>query len=234
MRRRRALAAICAALLLAACQRSPETSGPTTIVDSAAEARKFVAAGDCAAAAPHLRAAVVTDPESLYLHYNLGVCASRLNARDETIREFQWVVAHADPKSPEAQMARRWLIDARVLTEDATAAATDDPTVGNSTVRGVVTWREGNQPPGPRSRQQLFLKGLRGTRTKELQYVRRSDEAGNYEFKNVAAGTYKLTDVIAGQPKWRLRVTIEPGKDQVIDLGPQNAAPGRDDFPQDG
>lgn len=235
MRRRVALAAICAALLLGACQKAPETSGPTAIVDAAAEARKAVAGGDCAAAAPHLRTALASDPQSLFLHYNLGVCASHLNARDETIREFQWVVTNADPSSPESQTARRWLIDAGVLKESPTVAeATPDPTVGNSTLRGVVTWSEGAGGAAPRVRQQLLLKGLPGTPNKELQYVRRSDEAGNYEFKNVAAGTYKLTDVIAGQPKWRLRVTVEPGKDLVIDLGPQNAAPARDDFPQDG
>ncbi|MGH7356812.1 MAG: carboxypeptidase-like regulatory domain-containing protein [Candidatus Rokuibacteriota bacterium] len=235
MRRRAALAAaLCAALVVGACQRAPEAPAPgATIVDAAAEARKALAAGDCAAAAPHLRAAIAKDPESLYLHYNLGVCASHLNARDETIREFQWVVAHADPKSPEAEIARRWLIDAGVLTGGSTAA-TSDPTVGDSVLRGVVTWSEGGAAPSPRSRQQLFLQGLRGTPNQALQYVRRSDESGIYAFKNVPAGTYKLTDVIAGKPKWRLKVVVEPGQETAIDLSPENGLPTRDDFPQDG
>ena len=233
MRRRAALAAaLCTALVVGACQRAPETPAPgSAIVDAAAEARKALAAGDCAAAAPHLRAAIARDPQSLYLHYNLGVCASRLNARDETIREFQWVVAHTDPKSPEAGIARRWLIEAGVLTEGSTAA-TSDPNVGDSVVRGVVTWSEGGGA-APRKRQQLFLKGLRGTSNQALQYMLRSDEGGNYAFKNIPAGTYKLTDVIVGQPKWRMKVVLEPGQELVIDLSPENGFPARDDFPQD-
>ena len=236
MRRRAALAAaLCTALVVGACQRAPETPAPgSAIVDAAAEARKALAAGDCAAAAPHLRAAIARDPQSLFLHYNLGVCASRLNARDETIREFQWVVAHADPKTEEARIARRWLVEAGVLTEGATAEATANPYVGDSTVRGVVTWSEGGGAAAPRSRQQLFLKGLRGTPNQALQFVRRSDESGSYVFKNVPAGTYKLTDVIGGQPKWRLKVVVEPGQETAIDLSPENGLPARDDFPQDG
>ncbi|HEU4370837.1 MAG TPA: hypothetical protein VFV05_21660 [Methylomirabilota bacterium] len=182
---------------------------------------------------PHLRTAVASDPHSLYLHYNLGACASQVGAHDETAREFRWVVANADPMSPEAQTARRWLVEAGLLTEAVAAAAKDDPTVGNSTLRGAVTWSEPGQPAAPRVRQQLFLKGLRGTQTKELQYVRRGDDGGHYEFKNVVPGTYKLTDVIAGRPKWRLKVTLDAGKELVLDLGPANAASERDDFPGD-
>jgi len=233
VRRRAALAAICAALLLGACQQSPETSAPATIVDAAAEARKALGAGDCAAAAPHLRAAIAREPQSLFLHYNLGVCASHLNARDETIREFRWVVAHTDPSSPEAQTARRWLIQAGVLTEGATAA-TSDPTVGDATVRGVVTWSEGGAAPAPSRRQLLILKGRHGTPNQALGYTVRSDEGGNYVFKNIPAGTYKLADVIGGKAKWRLKVVLEPGQEAAIDLSPENGLPARDDFPQDG
>jgi len=233
LRRRAALAVICLALALGACQQGPETPAPApAIVDAAAEARKALAAGDCAKAAPHLRAAVATDPRSLFLHYNLGVCASRLALRDETIREFQWVVANADPNTEEAQIARAWLVEAGVLAgREATAKVPADPYVGDSTVRGVVSWGEGGASPSPQSRQQLFLRGRKGTPSEGMEYVRRSDESGNYAFKNVAAGTYKLTDVIAGQPKWRLRVLVEPGREAVVDLGPGNAVPTRDDFP---
>jgi len=233
--RRALLTAVCAALLVSGCQRPPETAKPEapTIEDPAADARAALAADNCAAALPHLRAAVASDPHSLFLHYNLGACASQLGAHDEATREFRWIVANADPMSPEAQTARRWLVEAGLLKEAVAASAKDDPTVGNSTLGGAVTWSEPGQAPAPRARQQLFLKGLRGTRTKELQYVRRSDDSGHYEFKNVAPGTYKLTDVIAGRPRWRLRVAIEPGTELALDLGPANAASVRDDFPGD-
>ena len=232
---RAVLATICAALLLGACQRPPKATAPKveTIVDSAAAARVAVAAGNCAAALPHLRRALASDPESLFLRFNLGVCAERLGARDETVLQFSWVVANVEPSSPEAQTAYRWLIDAGILIKEKPAEAKDDPTVGDSSLRGVVVWNEAGEVPARRGRQQLFLRGIRGTPTKELQYVRRSDDNGNYEFKNVVPGTYKLTDVIAGQPKWRLNVTIDPGKATELDLGPSNGATVRDDFPGD-
>jgi hypothetical protein len=235
VRPRSILTAICAALLLGACQQpsGPVAPAPVTIVDPAADARGALAAGNCAEAAPHLRGALASDPESVFLHYNLGVCASQLDATTEAIREFRWVVTNADPGSPEAQAARRWLVEAGVLTEGPTAAVKDDATVGNSTLRGVVTWSDPGNAPAPRARQQLFLKGLRGTPTKALQYVRRSDDSGHYEFTNIPPGTYKLTDVIAGHPKWRLRVSLDQGKDVVLDLGPSNAASVRDEFPGD-
>jgi hypothetical protein len=233
MTRRVGLALICAGLLLGACQRSPKVTEPTvqTIVDPAADARAAVAANDCAGAVPHLRRALSSEPDSLFLHFNLGVCAERLGVRDETILQFSWVVANVEPSSSEAQTARRWLIEAGVLTEDAVSETKEDPTVGDSTLHGTVVWAEPSRGSEPRGRQQLFLKGLPGTATKELQYVRRSDDNGNYEFKNVPPGTYKLTDVIAGQPKWRLRVTLAAGQNIALDLGPSNAASARDDFP---
>jgi hypothetical protein len=229
---RTGLAVLCVGLLLGACQRPSTTIAPTvqTIVDPAADARAALVANDCAGAVPHLRRALASDPESLFLHFNLGVCSDRLGARDETILQFSWVVANVEPSSAEAQTARRWLIEAGVLAEDPIAEAKEDPTVGDSTLRGTVAWGEPGRVPAPSARQQLFLKGVPGTPTKELRYVRRSDDSGYYEFKNVAPGTYKLTDVIAGQPKWRLRVTLEPGQSLALDLGPSNVASVRDDF----
>ncbi len=89
----------------------------------------------------------------------------------------------------------------------------------------MVTW--GQQP---QARLQLFLRGLRGTTTKDLQYMLRSDREGRYGFKNVVPGPYMLTDAVAGSPKWRLRVEAKPGEDLALDLTPENAASVRDDF----
>ena len=235
MTARARLLAVWVALLLGACQGSPEPPAPTitTIGDPAAESRAALEAGDCAGAVAPLRAALASEPDSLFLHYNLGVCASQVGGVDEAVREFRWVVSRADPDSPEAQTARRWLIEAGVLREEPAVAGKPDPTVGEGALRGVVAWGESGRAPAPLARQQLFLKGLRGTSNRALQYVRRSDDSGHYEFKNIPPGTYKLTDVIAGRPRWRLRVSLDPGKDVALDLGPANAATVRDDFPGD-
>jgi len=225
VRRSLTLAAIGLALAVGACQRAPEV--PPLAVDHAAEARKAIAAQQWAVAADHLRAALQLNPKSLVLHYNLAICATWLDLKDEAIHEFEWVMAHAPADSEEAKTARRWLAanKDRRPTQAAPESAAVDPTVGNSGVHGVVVW--GQQP---QARLQLFLRGLRGTTTKDLQYMLRSDREGRYGFKNVVPGPYMLTDAIAGAPKWRLRVEAKPGEDLALDLTPENAASVRDDF----
>ena len=54
---------------------------------------------------------------------------------------------------------------------------------------------------------------------------------GRFEFKNVPAGTYKLTNRIAGEPLWRLKVDVADGQTASVDLTPQNSLRVRDDFP---
>ena len=225
MRRSLTLAAIGLALAVGACQRAPEV--PTPVVDHAAEARKAIAAQQWAVAAEHLRAAIQQDPKSLFLHYNLAICATWLDLKDEAIREFEWVIAHASADTEEAKTARRWLAANRDRrpTQAVPEVAAADPTVGNSGVHGVVMW--GQQP---QARLQLFLRGLRGTATKDLQYMLRSDREGRYGFRNVVPGPYMLTDAVAGSPKWRLRVEAKPGEDLALDLTPENGASVRDDF----
>ena len=95
-------------------------------------------------------------------------------------------------------------------------------------------WAEPGRNPTPQSRRQLFLIGVRGTPTQELQYVLRSDREGHYEFTRIIAGSYKLTDAIAARPKWRLKVALQPGQGVTLDLTPQNATDLRDDFPEGG
>ena len=227
MRRPLAQAAIGLALVLGACQRAPEV--PPPVVNHAAEARKAIAAQQWAVAAEHLRAAIQQDPKSLFLHHNLAICATWLDLKDEAISEFEWVIAHAPADSEEAKTARRWLAANRDRrpTQAVPEVAAVDPTVGNGGVHGAVTW---GQPPTPQVRLQLFLRGLRGTATKDLQYMLRSDREGRYGFKNVVPGPYMLTDAVAGSPKWRLRVEAKPGEDLALDLTPENAASVRDDF----
>jgi hypothetical protein len=62
--------------------------------------------------------------------------------------------------------------------------------------------------------------------------VRRTDDSGHFEFKRIPPGIYMLTNRIAGEPMWRLRVQLEPGQNLTLDLSEANSAKIRDDFPE--
>lgn len=229
------LAAIGLLLAIGGCQRAPEAPAPAPVVDHVAEARRALAVQNWAAAAPHLRAALQKDAESLFLHYNLAICATWLDVRDEAVREFEWVVAHAPGDSEEAKTARQWLADNRSRAPGPTAAepAANDPTVGDSGLRGTVMWAEPGQNSTPQGRQQLALAGLRDTPTHEQIYIVRADREGRYEFKRIVPGPYRLRgDAAGGRTRWRLKVVLEPGQDLELDLTPENSTRKRDDFPE--
>lgn len=227
------------ALVLAACG-SPAPA-PKAEYDVVAEALKAFDKGDWVQAARLLREAIVKQPLELRLHYSLAVAATHLELRDEAIREFRWVLANA-AGTPEAQAARNWLLAAGALSADGDATATagsnassatvNDPERGNSFVRGQVSW-SGGEPPIKLTRLQLFLKGLRDSPTKDVHLVLRTDEEGRFEFKNVPGGAYKLTNRIAGEPVWRVRVDVKAGETTSVDLTSQNSLRARDDFPEE-
>jgi len=234
---RRFLVLVCLAAALGACG-SPAPA-PTPEYDVVAEAMKAFDKSDWVLAARLLREAVVKQPDDVRLHYSLAVCATHLQLRDEAIREFQWVVAHAPANSPEAVAARNWLTAAGVMVAAASGEGAGDRAAGapvdpdrssKSAVRGQVSWNEG-EPPVKLTRLQLFLKGINDTPTKDIHLVLRTDEEGRFEFKNVPAGTYKLTNRIAGEPLWRLKVDVADGQTASVDLTPQNSLRVRDDFP---
>ena len=60
----------------------------------------------------------------------------------------------------------------------------------------------------------------------------RTDQDGRYVFTKIPPGAYKLTNTVAGPPLWRLRVTIDPGRETTLDLNNGNSLTVRDDFPQ--
>jgi hypothetical protein len=228
----RALAGVVTLGLVLGCTSPPPPApGPVTR-NPAAEAMAAVGRGDWAGAAPLLRQALGQDPASAKLHYNLAVAASYLDLRDEAIREFRWIVANLAPELPEAQEARRWLIGAGVLARPTETAAAPseritEETPGDSGVHGQVLWADGR----PTARVQLFLKGAPKSPNEHLQWVLRTDDSGRFEFKRIPAGTYMLTNKVAGEPTWRLRVTLAPGEVTTLDLSETNNAKVRDDFP---
>jgi hypothetical protein len=221
--------------LLFGCS-SPAPQAPTAQSDVAADALRAFERSDWVPAARLLREALAKDPASLKLHYYLAVTATHLDLIEEAVREFQWVLANAPATSAESQAARTWLTAAGRLGKERSVAATtptEDTPANASTVHGQIVWTDG-EPPVPKSRLQLFLRGLPNTPTKEEYHVLRTDEEGRFSFKRVVPGTYQLTNRIAGEPLWRLRVQLQPGQDMALDLTPQNSLKSRDDFPQDG
>jgi hypothetical protein len=215
-------------------------SGPTPAAksaaqrDLAAEAMAAVQREEWPRAADLLHLALAEDGNRASLHYYSAVTAAHLDRRDEAIREFTWVVANVAADLPEAIEARRWLREAGALPAVTTTAAAPqssdritEETPGDSGVQGRVVWADGR----PISRVQLFLKGAPKSPNAGLQWVQRTDESGRFDFKRIPAGTYMLTDRIAGETTWRLRVKLEPGEIASLDLGQANSTRVRDDFP---
>ena len=135
---RRALVITSLALTVLGCERAPAPV-PTQVVnragDEAAEARKAMDRRDWSTAAPLFRSAIVADPENVSLHYGVAICASQLDLRDEAIKEFQWVLAHAATASEEARVARAWLVQAGLLPS---VAQGPSPDVDRSPSRDVA------------------------------------------------------------------------------------------------
>src|SRR5262245_29367345 len=101
------LALVAMSLILVACQAPPAPRPSVKTADVLA--REALDSGDYAKAAELYQSALAAEPESLALHYGLGVAASYLDRRADAIREFTWVLGRAGADSPEATTARRWL-----------------------------------------------------------------------------------------------------------------------------
>ncbi len=231
MRRRPALFFLALlALLVGACQ-SP--APPPKAADPAMLAAQALDRGDYGKAADLYRQALQSQPESLAVHYGLAVAASFLNLRDEAVREFKWVLERGPAGSREADLARRWLISVGALPRPAQVTAREgDRKPGLATLEGRAVFAETGKEPKPVSRLQLFLVGQPDSPTKEERYNLRTDEEGRFKFSNVVPGPYKLTNRVAGQPIWRLRVELKPSQDTLLELTPANSVNARDDFPE--
>jgi len=221
---------------LAACQAAPAPP-PSVAKAAAALAAEALEKGDYVKAADLYRSALAVEPESLPLHYGLGVAASYLDRRPEAVREFTWVLDRGETNSAEVKTARLWLLSVGALPRPAlTRTVLDDdrdpgPKPGEqkpapASVQGRVVFAPGETR---RERMALFLYDY----PNRVVYFRmRTDEEGRFRFANVPPGIYKLTDRAAGPPQWRLKVELKPGQDLTMDLDLANSTRFRDDFPE--
>jgi tetratricopeptide (TPR) repeat protein len=208
-----------------------------TSEDPATAAAQALGAGRYADAVELYRRAVAESPSRVALHYGLGVASSYLDRRDDAIREFRWVVQYGPERSVEVDGARQWLIRAGVLPPGpsvrSTASRPDaERQAGNASLEGHAVYAEAGGTPQSMARLQLFLVGQPDSPTKEERYNLRTDENGNFKFPDVVPGPYKLTNRVAGQPIWRLRVELKPSETKVLELTQGNSLAAQDDFPE--
>jgi Tetratricopeptide repeat len=221
-------------LFLAACNASQPAPQPRAQATDATSAFDALQAGDYQRAAELYRRALAAEPGSVGLHYGLAVAVSYLQLKDETAREFRWVLEQALPASEEAGVARNWLVNAGLLARPSalSPAVAEQLGEGEATLEGHAEFSEDGKRPEPMRRLQLFLVGQPGSPTKDERHALRTDEDGAFRFPKVLAGSYKLTNRVAGRPIWRLRVELKPGESKQLELTPANSTATRDDFPE--
>jgi tetratricopeptide repeat protein len=219
--------------VLTACQGPVPTPPPRTEEKADVRATAALEAHRYQEAADLFRRALDKAPESVPLRYGLAVSLSYLD-RGAAGREFQWVMEKAQAGSPEATESRQWLARAGLLPEAAPALngfSRFERQADNAALVGRALSVEKSPQPEPMRRLQLFLVGQPNSPTKEERYNLRTGEDGSFKFPNVVPGPYMLTNRVAGQPTWRLRVELKPAEEKHLDLTSGNSAAVRDDFP---
>jgi len=232
----RTLAVVLLGLLVlagAACQ-SPTAPPPARVeLDAAGRAGAALEAGRYAEAVGLFREALAPAPANVALRYGLAVALSYTD-RGAAIREFQWVMVNARPGSQEQAEAQAWLSRAGALpAAPATSSESAEPERrgGRAVLRGRALFADAGAQPEPMPRLQLFLVGEPGSPTKDARYNLRTSEDGSFKFPNVPAGSYMLTNRLAGQPIWRLRVELKSAEEKQLDLNSGNSVTVRDDYP---
>lgn len=201
----------------------PTPLGP----NPAREADERVALGDYEAAAAKYRAALEQDPDVLSLHFALGVALSHTGRQAETTEQFRWVVSRGDPSSAEVRVAGRWLVRAGVLAQALPSQSSPSPVSdagATGKVKGKTEWK-GPDLPGGSSQVSILLRG-EDEPNRETVFDTSLKLGEPYEFDRVPPGTYRLTARASETQLWDQQVTVEPGKETVLDLiGPASAAP---------
>jgi tetratricopeptide (TPR) repeat protein len=214
----------------AACQ-SPTAPPPAHVeLDAAGRAAAALEAGRYAEAVGLFREALAPAPANVALRYGLAVALSYTD-RGAAIREFQWVMASAPRDSQERVESQAWLARAGALPASPPPPRPGEPEgqAGTAVLRGRAIFADGSAKP--MGRLQLFLVGQPDSPTKAERYNLRTDENGDFKFPNVPPGPYMLTNRLAGQPIWRLRVELKAAEEKQLDLNSGNSVTVRDDFP---
>jgi hypothetical protein len=217
-----------------ACQSRVPAPPPRAEEGAATRARAALELHRYPEAAELFRQALERTPESVSLRYGLAVALSFID-RGAAGREFQWVLATARPGSPEAIESRQWLARAGLLPGELPApvgSTRGERQVGHAVLTGRALFGENGGKAAPMRRLQLFLVGQPDSPTNEERYNLRTAEDGSFTFPDVVPGTYMITNRVAGQPIWRLRVELKPGEEKQLDLMNDNSVSARDDFPQ--
>ena len=220
-------------LACSACQSQVPPPPARVETDPSVRASAALEAARYTEAVSLFREALIRTPESVPLRYGLAVALSYTD-RAAAVAEFQWVLASAPPGSREAVESRAWLARAGLLPRPAASRGTveRERQTGNAVLAGRALFAESGAKPQAMQRLQLFLMGRPDSPTKEQRYVLRTDEDGNFKFPDVQPGPYMLTNRLAGQPIWRLRVELKPGEERQLDLTSANSVGVQDDFPQ--
>lgn len=219
------------AALLAGCGERPRPQPRAAAApDLLSQAREAMTRGDYSTSVGLLRQVLAERPDHFEAHYRLAVSASWLDLTEEAEAQFEWVVAHGAPDSPEVDAARQWLRTFRARPGEAAAPPPAAPHADRATVTGRVLWeQDGRVAPQPYLR--LFFKGLPGSPVEDEFHRVQTDEHGQYRIVDVVPGEYMLTNRVAGPPIWRLRVAVKAGQTLQLDLTPENSVKVRDDFP---
>ncbi len=167
-------------------------------------------------------------PEDIALWYGLGVTLSHLNKLKETEEVFQYVLRHGRPDSEEVRVARGWLVSAGVLVKPAVFTVTPAPVAdarGNAdkaAVRGTVAWST-PEPGRPPLTVRLLLHGLNGLAEGKRFYARAA-LGESYRFERLPPGSYHLIGAAARQHLWDLTLSVEDGREVVLDLNKDNSS----------
>jgi len=185
-----------------------------------AEGDALAARGDYEGAALKYQQAANQEPEDVSIRFALGSALSHLNRREETVKQFRFVVAQGKPDSPEVQAALRWLVAVGELAESVTFAPPESPQpeAAPSPVP-VATGRVKGRAVGKGTGQvNLALKGD-DDRNRELAFSQTVKMGEPYEF-DAPPGNYRLKgeDPESGEVLWDHRVTVTTGKETVLDL----------------
>jgi hypothetical protein len=226
---------LAAALLLAGCQQAPVSRPAAAPAGSPTERLKaegdaLMAGAKYVDAIEKYRQAADLDPAAIGPRFGLGSAYSFLDRRPEAIVQFRWVLDRAEAGSTESQEARRWLLRVGALAAPPPTAADAGPREPARAVDPSITGHLVGKTQWPEvTPQRRLISGsllLTGDEpvTQDVKRTRAFRLGDAYEFKEIPAGRYRVVATIDETTVWDEKVTVEAGKDTILDLS-QSTSP---------